>query len=170
MWPAFVFCHTRAPGLAQTGRMSILSPPARYDLPWKAALSHAFHPFLDFYFPDLGTLIDWRQRPRFRDKELARLGFGMSPDVMVADKLIEARWRDGARRVLVHVEIQAQHDAALARRMRGYYYRISESYGLPVISLALLADDHPHWRPDSVHEQMHNTAMTFSFGTAKLLT
>jgi hypothetical protein len=32
---------------------------------------------MDFYFPDFSAHIDWKQRPRFRDKELA--GFGMVP-------------------------------------------------------------------------------------------
>jgi hypothetical protein len=43
------------------------------------------------------------------------------------------------------------------------------TYGLPVISLALLADEHPHWRPRSVHEQLAGTTTDFYFGTAKLL-
>jgi hypothetical protein len=44
---------------------------------WKAAVTHAFHPFMDFYFPDFSAHIDWKQRPRFRDKELA--AFGLVP-------------------------------------------------------------------------------------------
>jgi len=143
------------------------APPARYDLPWKAALSHAFHPFLLFYFPEVCASIDWRQRPRFRDKELARCGFGSAPDSMVADKLVELRLRQGKRQVLIHVEIQAQRDAALARRMRNYHDRIRDAYGSQVISLALLADEHPHWRPDSIHEQLAGTMTDFSFGVAK---
>jgi len=60
------------------------TPPARYDLPWKAALTHAFHAFMDFFFPELSPQIDWSKRPRFRDKELAGIGFGAAPDIMVA--------------------------------------------------------------------------------------
>lgn len=68
-------------------------PPARYDAPWKAALTHACPSFMAFYFPDLYPLIDWSQRPRFRDKELAQIGFGDAPDGMVADMLVEVRLR-----------------------------------------------------------------------------
>jgi hypothetical protein len=32
--------------------------PARYDLPWKAAVTHAFRPFMDFYFPDFSAHIE----------------------------------------------------------------------------------------------------------------
>lgn len=125
---------------------------------------------MDFYFPDFSGRIDWRQRPRFRDKELARLAFGARPDVMVADKLVEVCLHEGrGRRVLIHIEIQAQRDTALARRMRDYHDRIGEAYGLPVVSLVLLADEHPHWRPRGFHQRMHDTVTDFSFGTAKLL-
>lgn len=53
--------------------------------------------------------------------------------------------------------------------MHDYHSRISEAYGLPVASLALLADEHSRWRPDSFHQQFENTMSAFSFGTAKLL-
>ncbi|WP_373991351.1 hypothetical protein [Duganella sp. BuS-21] len=144
--------------------------PARYDLPWKAALTHAFHPFMDFYFPDFSTHIDWTQRPRFRDKELAGIVISTTPDVMVADKLVEVSMRDGAEeRILVHIEIQAQRDAALARRVHDYNYHIGKTYGQPVASLVLLADAEPNWRPSRFYQQMRGTARRFSFATAKLL-
>ena len=76
--------------------MQNTAPPARYDVPWKAALTHAFQAFMAFFFTDLGTRIDWSKRPRFRDKELAGIGFGDAPDRMVADKLVE-RWPICAR-------------------------------------------------------------------------
>lgn len=51
----------------------------RYDLPWKAALTHAFQDFMRFFFPALHRRIDWRQPPRFRDKELAGLSLAPGP-------------------------------------------------------------------------------------------
>lgn len=110
----------------------------------------------------------WRQRPRFRDKELTRSGFGAAPNVTVADIVAEVRMRDG-RQGLIHIEVQAQRDATLAKRMHDYHSRISEAYCLPVASLALLADEHPQWRPDSFRQQFEDTAITFEFSTAKLL-
>ncbi|MYM21579.1 hypothetical protein GTP46_02820 [Duganella sp. FT135W] len=56
--------------------MSNTAPNGRYDMPWKLALTHAVYDFLDFFFPDIGVEIDRKKRPRFRDKELAALGFG----------------------------------------------------------------------------------------------
>jgi hypothetical protein len=56
--------------------MAKLTPPARYDLPWKAALTHALQAFMAFFFEELSIQIDWSRRPRFRDKELATITLG----------------------------------------------------------------------------------------------
>jgi hypothetical protein len=131
------------------------TPPARYDLPWKIAIAHAFRDFMDFFFPALGVQIDWTQQPRFRDKELAGTGFGAAPNVMVADKLVEVCLCDeAAHRVLIHVEVQSQRDASLVQRVRDYNYRISQEYALPVTSIVLLADDDPAWYPHGSHTEL----------------
>jgi len=123
---------------------------------------------MDFYFPDFSARIDWRKRPRFRDKELA--GLGVAQDVMVADIVVEV-WLRGARQrqVLVHIEIQAQRDTALAQRVHDYNYRIGKTYGKPVNSMVLLADADPNWRPSSFLQHEESSARTFTFTTAKLL-
>lgn len=143
---------------------------ARYDLPWKAALKHAFGDFMAFFFPHLHPEIDWKRRPRFRDKELTGISFGGSADSMVADKLVEVRLLDGrVQWVLIHIEVQAQRDGSLARRMLDYNYRIFKEYEQPVASLALLADEDPKWRPAAFHNRVLGTVMGISFANAKLL-
>lgn len=81
-------------------------PSVRYDLPWKAALTHAFQDFMLFFFPALHPEIDWTKPPRFCDKELAGIRLGASPDTMVADKLVEVCLHDGRMQwVLLHIEV-----------------------------------------------------------------
>lgn len=143
---------------------------ARYDLPWKAALKHAFGDFMAFFFPHLYPEIDWKRRPRFRDKELTGISFGERADSMVADKLVEVRLLDGrVQWVLIHIEVQAQRDGSLARRMLDYNYRIFKEYEQPVASLALLADEDPKWRPAAFHNRVLGTVMGISFANGKLL-
>lgn len=150
--------------------MSTATPPARYDLPWKAAITHAFRDFMSFFFPELGQQIDWSKRPRFRDKELAGITLGAEPDTMVADKLIEVCLRNGGVKwVMVHVEVQAQRDAGLAERIHDYNYRIRKEYGQRVASLVLLADEDPDWRPRGFWVEELGTLTGISFATAKLL-
>lgn len=150
--------------------MPNIAPAGRYDLPWKTALAHAFRDFMTFFFPDLCPQINWSKRPSFRDKELAGIGFGAATDSMVADKLVEVCLRDGRLQwVLIHIEVQAQRDASLPRRVLDYNYRIYKEYGQPVASLVLLADEDPAWRPDEFHHRVLGTVMGISFTSAKLL-
>ncbi|WP_373987571.1 hypothetical protein [Duganella sp. BuS-21] len=50
---------------------------------------------MSFFFAELSEQIDWNKRARFHDKELASIGFGDAPNVMVADKLVEVCLRHG---------------------------------------------------------------------------
>ncbi|MRW83686.1 hypothetical protein GJ698_06215 [Pseudoduganella sp. FT26W] len=125
---------------------------------------------MTFFFGEIATQIDWSKRPRFRDKELAGIGFGDSPGGLVADKLVEVSLRDGGVQwVLIHIEVQAQRDGSLARRVLDYNYRIFAEYKQPVASLVLLADDDPVWRPQAFHNSLLGTVMGISFAAAKLL-
>lgn len=142
----------------------------RYDSPWKAALTHAFQDFIILFFPDLYPLIDWTRPAHFRDKELAGISLGAVADRMVADQLVEVSLLAGCvQTALIHVEIQAQRDTALPRRVFDYNYRIHNQYSQPVASLVLLADEDPRWRPDAYHDQVLETSTAFRFTSAKLL-
>ncbi|WP_167761449.1 DUF4351 domain-containing protein [Duganella callida] len=150
--------------------MPTAAPAARYDSPWKTALTHAFRDFMAFFFAALHAEIDWTRRPRFRDKELAGIKFGGIPDGLIADKLVEVALHDGrVQWVLIHIEVQAQRDTVLARRVLDYNYRIFTEYAQPVASLVLLADEDPNWRPHAFHIEVLGTVMGISFATAKLL-
>lgn len=125
---------------------------------------------MKFFFVKLHGQIDWSKPPRFRDKELAGIDFSDTPDGRVADKLVEVSLREGGTHwVLVHIEVQAQRDSFLARRILDYNYRIFKQHDRPVASLVLLADDDPGWRPHAFHNQLLGTVMGMSFTTAKLL-
>lgn len=94
--------------------MPRLVPPARFDSPWKAALTHAFRAFMAFYFPELHAQIDWSKPLRFLDKEFVQAGFGDQPEGRLADKLVAIYLLDGHEQwILVHIKVQSQHDEAL---------------------------------------------------------
>ena len=56
--------------------------------------------------------------------------------------------RDGIEQVvLVHTEIQGTREADFAKRIYVYNYRLFDRYDRPVVSLAVLGDASPTWRP-----------------------
>lgn len=133
-------------------------------------MTHAFRDFIIFFFPAIDAEINWKKPQRFRDKELAGISFGGATEGLIADKLVEVSLRAGhVHCVLIHIEIQAQHDALMASRVFDYNYRIRKEYHQPVASLVLLADEDSHWRPDAFYSQLAGTVTAFSFATAKLM-
>ncbi|WP_129676108.1 DUF4351 domain-containing protein [Candidatus Chloroploca sp. Khr17] len=78
--------------------------------------------------------------------------------------------RDGTPAwVLVHLEIQSQRDPAFPERMLFYHVRLMDRERLPVVSLAVLGDDQPAWRPDQLNRHLWGCDLTFRFPTVKLL-
>ncbi|HVA65512.1 MAG TPA: Rpn family recombination-promoting nuclease/putative transposase, partial [Elusimicrobiota bacterium] len=86
------------------------------------------------------------------------------------DKLFKVWLKDGAEAwVLIHVEIQSQRDDEFAERMYGYHSRLYERYRRPVVSLAVLGDEHPAWRPNHFGYSLGGCTLGFEFPVAKLL-
>jgi hypothetical protein len=94
---------------------------ADFDGAWKYALEQYFEAFLLFFFPAIHGAIDWAQQVIFRDTELEQIAPEDQVGKQRVDKLVELQRADGtAALVLVHVEIQSQHDGVFAERMFRY--------------------------------------------------
>lgn len=57
----------------------------------------------------------------------------------------------------------------LPQRMMVYSYRISDARKLPIISIAILIDDNPHWRVDHYREECFGTYLEIGYIVVKLL-
>jgi hypothetical protein len=144
-------------------------PNDDYDAPWKEALARYFPEFLAFYFPQIYELIDWTQPFVFLDQELAQLAEGVSGK-RVADKLVRVCLHGGAQReALVHVEVQTQRTVEFTERMYICNYRAYDRHRLPVISLAVLADASPVWRPHAFSMEVGGCRVRMDFPVVKLL-
>jgi hypothetical protein len=121
---------------------------ADYDSPWKNALDRYFQEFLAFFFPEAHVGVDWSRGYEPWDKELQKVVRDAELGRRIADKLFRV-WRlDGEPQlVYVHVEVQGQVEAGLAKRIFVYHSRLADRYDAPVASLVVLADDQPAWRP-----------------------
>jgi hypothetical protein len=142
-----------------------------YDSPWKEALEDYLEPFLALFFPEIHTAIDWRRAPEFLDKELQKVVRQAELGRSEVDKVVKV-WRlDGEETwVLLHVEVQAQPQAHhFQLRMYVYNYRLFDRYGRTVVSLAVLADDRPGWRPESFVSELWGCRASLCFPAVKLL-
>ena len=143
---------------------------ADFDGPWKEALHVYFPAFLALFFPIAHDAIDWSRGFESLDKELARLAPRAARGPLVVDKLMRVWRRDGAEAVvLVHVEIQSQRAPDFARRMYAYNGRLFDHDNERVVSLAVLADDDPGWRPDHYGDALWGWSVRMEFPTVKLL-
>ncbi|MCK4605457.1 MAG: hypothetical protein KAU41_12345 [Deltaproteobacteria bacterium] len=122
-----------------------------YDSPWKEIIEVYFNDFMAFFFPDIAEEVDWDRGYTFLDKELQQVVLDAELGRRFADKLAQVWRRDGDEAwVLVHIEVQGQEEAVFAKRMYVYNYRIFDRYNRPVASLAVLADQKPGWKPQSL--------------------
>jgi hypothetical protein len=143
---------------------------ADYDSPWKEALDRYFEPFLAFLFPQAHADIDWRRRYEMLDKELQQIVRAAEQGRRVVDKLVKVWLKNGEERwLLIHVEVQSSREGGFAKRMHVYNYRIFDRYDREVISLAVLADDDPDWRPSRYGYGRWGFRTSTEFPVVKLL-
>jgi hypothetical protein len=145
-------------------------PPSDLDSPWKEALEHFLAPFLAFFFPAIHDAIDWQRGYESLDKELQQVVRDARTGRRLADKLFKV-WRHDGREawVLIHIEVQGHREKAFPERMFVYGYRIYDRYRRPVVSLAVLCDDQPDWRPDRFGYNVWGCSLALRFPVVKLL-
>ena len=132
-----------------------------WDTPWKQALHLFFQDFLEYCFPPMAARIDWTKPPSFLDKELKKASRAFAAGNQIADTLIrvwmqpeEGQSESEEVWILFHLELQSTQSADFAKRMCRYYVRIWELYDRPIVSIAILSDRNPNWRPHQ-YESMH---------------
>lgn len=152
--------------------MTDTEPTARsdHDSPWKEALEGYFPEFLALLFPQIHAVIDWSRGYQFLDKELQQIVRDAVTGRRYADKLVGLHRRDGRPAwVLVHVEVQGAPETAFAERMYIYNHKIRDVHGVPVASLAVLADTDSHFRPQGYRDDLWGCSIDFRFPMVKLI-
>ena len=143
---------------------------ADMDGGWKQVIEDFLEEFFRFFFPAVHAGINFQQGYQYLDKELAKVLVDAEAGDREVDKLIQVHWKDDSEEwILLHVEVQAQREVDFAQRMCVYNCRIWDRYQRPVISLALLIDEDPHFRPDRFVRQKAGCRLEFTFPIVKLL-
>lgn len=148
-----------------------LIPATEMDSAWKEILDAYFQEFMLFFHSTLANAIDWSIPYDVMDKELQAITKDAMLGKQFVDKLIKVKSKQGDEHfVLVHLEVQGEPQTSFALRLYQYNYRVFDRYHLPVITLAVLADDRPSWRPTHYSATIWGQEIIrLNFFTTKLL-
>ncbi len=105
----------------------------------------------------------------FRATELQQIAPEDQAGKQRVDKLVQVQRRDvQAAWVLVHVGVQSQRDDQFAERMFRSHARLFDRDRIPVVSLAVLGDDDPGWKPKRFGYTVGGCKLLLRFPTVKL--
>ena len=150
---------------------SVIAPDrADYDSPWKKALEVYFKEFIQFFFPEMASDVDWSRGYVFLEKELHQVAKDAAIGRRYGDKLVQVYRKNGQDEwALVHIEVQGQKKGTFTKRMYTYNYRIFDLFDRKVASVAILADDNSRWRPDHFSYELWGSKAGLWFNSVKLL-
>lgn len=118
----------------------------------------------------MDAAVDWAKGYQFLDKELQSVSYGAVVDRRSADKLVKVWLKNGEEAwVLAHIEAQGQEEENFAQRMFIYHYWPYERYERQAISMAILTDEQPEWRPDTFGYELCGCRIELRFPIIKLL-
>ncbi|MEM7232661.1 MAG: transposase, partial [Planctomycetota bacterium] len=126
--------------------------------------------FLEFFFPEVRVDLDLRRGYRPLDKELEQLAAKSRSGLRLADKVVEVYLRDGSPiALIIHIEVQGHVDRTFEKRMFTYNYRLFDRFDREVVSLAVLTDANPEFRPQRLRFERWGYLLRFEFPSVKLL-
>lgn len=141
-----------------------------FDSPWKETLQAYLPYFLAFFFADIHADIDWARGYQSLDKEFQKIARRAKVGKRLADKLFKVWLRDGSEHwLLIHIEIQGAYEKDFPERMFDYNAAAHQLYNKDVVSLAVLCDDRPDWRPTTFAHGRWGCKMELTFRIGKLL-
>jgi flagellar biosynthesis/type III secretory pathway protein FliH len=141
------------------------------DSPWKDIIEHNFIDFMKFFFPPVSTKIDWKRGYEFLDKELQKLMRNAVDKRRYVDKLVKV-WEVDTQQpawILLHIEVQGQHESNFAQRMYTYQYRLFDRYQHRIASFVIFTDENRQWQPDRFQYQLLGSELIWRYSSIKLL-
>ena len=143
---------------------------ADQDSPWKLILRQYFQEAIEFFFPTIAEQIDWTIPVEFLDKEFQQLTPDSEIGKRFADQLVKV-YQNGGNSIilLIHLEVQAEPEDIFPERIFTYLIRIFDYFHQPPISLAILCDSDPKWRPNHYGFTTFGSSLQFNFTSVKLL-
>lgn len=148
---------------------------SKYDSAWKKVIEKLFKDFLEFFFPEIYQAIDFTKKIHFLDKELQEIAPDSNMGDRTADVLVKVHLKDGSLTyicIIIHIEVQSQPKPGFMERMFIYFYRGYDKKvekDIPMISVAILADDNPSYRPDEYYFGLLGFELRMKIPVVKIL-
>ena len=141
-----------------------------YDTPWSNILGNFFEQFMAFCWPDKYHLIDWKRGYTSLDKDLKKITKDAKVGNRVVDKLIKLYTICGEEKIIyIHIEVQGRSEKYFGERIYVYNYRLFDKFRQPIVSVVILTDKNPHWRPNSYRSSIWDCSCELNFKVVKLL-
>jgi predicted transposase/invertase (TIGR01784 family) len=157
--------------IEQTSRENTLENPAsNQDSAWKEILELYFPKMMEFFYPEIYQKIDWTQGFTSLDQELQQVVRQAIVGKRFVDKLFRVFAFGQEAMVLIHAEIQGQPKINFEARLFEYSSLLHPRYKQPVLTLVLLIDPSPNWRPTEYRSYVLGLPVHhFQFYPVKLL-
>ncbi len=140
-----------------------------FDQLCKRLVKTFFKEFLDFFFPELLSKIDFTIDPIHIDKEL--FSGQIEGDKTISDILTQVKLLDGEEEMLLlHIEFQSGKEEDFSERMLFYYVDIWREYRKKIFAMAFFIDDAVEWRipiSDTFHMEFMGTSITYKYHLRK---
>lgn len=141
-----------------------------FDGAWKEALRSHLPDFLETCFPALSVMIDWNGEPEWLDKEISQIIGQAGHRNREVDVLFKVRLTNGREQwILCHLEIQTSYEANFSARIDLYNAGLKWLFRQDVLTLVLLADLRPEWRPTEHHFELAGFESRMRFPICKVL-
>lgn len=119
-----------------------------YDGAWKEALRRHLRDFIERCFAELAALINWDQEPQWLDKEMSQIIGQSGRRNREVDLLFKVELKNGGEQwILCHLEIQTSRETGFEFRIGLYNAGLKWLFRQNVLTLVILADLDPNWRP-----------------------
>ncbi len=141
-----------------------------YDGAWKDLLQRRLKEVLASYFPVVAAAIDWSVPPEFKDQELREMAVAEAGTDNRVDMLVRVATRDGRSELLfLHIEVQSFREEGFESRVFRCFHGIRTGCGEEVVTLVVLADLDPSWKPGEYRYERLGCEVSFRFPCCKLL-
>jgi hypothetical protein len=143
-----------------------------YDSAWKEIIEIYFPQFVEFFYPELHKLIDYKKGYEFLDKQLLQIVSDSKIGNREVDKLVKVFLKDGKELwILFHIEVQVQKEKIriIEKRMFIYYYKTFEKFEHDVVSLLILGDANKNYRPTKYERKVVDSRLSFEYKLVKLI-